>query len=895
MRIDDMGDVRPDDTLIASAIPTSSLAAAPATTRLGQRTTVYAVDALCGAQKSTAAAEIIADGIAQGERYIVAGLTVDQTNDFADKVRAKIAAHTAIPAWKAISHIFVVNAEELRTAADEDERLTVKRKLSIIFDQHAEMERQAGKTIGKVVIITHAALFAMPWNATPDGWHVIVDEANAALDPNEVTLPNAVLEKFRFRDAGDGSTRMRADKSFIKTALDCASDLRAQMLAQGQSHDAVEVRNSIENPLRAIYRKLESGNWRITASRRLLVPDREGRFKLKLSSRDTTTLVLTHVLDWDAFLGVARPRWKSFTIMAANLKHSFAAMTLRKQGYRMVDHPTITPKLAYTTQHLNGPLVTLLYAQTTNASKKKRDLVIDGKPLGMHVRDAIQSRWDGLEFGWASNLDLPNDFLKGMRLPFTAHGLNRFQHLNRIAVLSIANLKPQQEEALIELGFSKQDIRNAVMNEIVYQTLLRGSARNPNSNAEFEGVVLDREAADYILRLMPGAKLGVLGSPEPPQKAAGRPREHEDAAAQQRYSRSCKMARKKASVDLWWEAMIEDVVGPPDLCARFYEAEDQKHPSSTMEFDSFDHLEAFLLDLMNAPPVAEKTEGNALILQAALKPSKQRNRFGRYTARAKSNIETRSTIWIDIESLHEGASGPPIPWETLKAIFPGLRMFAYSSFNHVGTAEGTRYRVVIPLTHSVGSIAYEGLCRLLRARIEAKNWRAYRPKDKPGTRYHGIDTSKESCTSMFWLPVTRIGGEDDVWCESVPGEPLDVAEWIGTEIPELDSPIGKVLGRLIPEEFIIKPPVEAPEVPLTEFDAMLIGKQVETAINDYLGLGKGVQNFELNTLAWRCAGYGLPYSFIEQELLKFAPLSHSSDDRQRQVDRIMRGLRTKRG
>jgi hypothetical protein len=49
------------------------------------------------------------------------------------------------------------------------------------------------------------------------------------------------------------------------------------------------------------------------------------------------------------------------TIMAANIRQSFAAITLRQQGYNPLDHPTITPRLRYTDAHQNGHLLRVLY------------------------------------------------------------------------------------------------------------------------------------------------------------------------------------------------------------------------------------------------------------------------------------------------------------------------------------------------------------------------------------------------------------------------------------------------------------------------------------------------------------------------------------------------------
>src|SRR3954470_8817367 len=125
-------------------------------------------------------------------------------------------------------------------------------------------------------------------------------------------------------------------------------------------------------------------------------------------------------------------------------------------------------------------------------------------------------------------------------------------------------------------------------------------------------------------------------------------------------------------------------------------------------------------------------------------------------------------------------------------------MSIYTSFGHVPTPHGTRYRVVIPLSHAVGPNTYRGIGHLLRDHIEQARWFRFNAKKgaSPSTRYHGLDESKFVATSIFYLPTRRAGHEGDHWIEHHGGKPLDVIEWLARD-----------MSRVIPEDRIIPPPL----------------------------------------------------------------------------------------
>jgi hypothetical protein len=211
-------------------------------------------------------------------------------------------------------------------------------------------------------------------------------------------------------------------------------------------------------------------------------------------------------------------------------------------------------------------------------------------------------------------------------------------------------------------------------------------------------------------------------------------------------------------------------------------------------------------------------------------------------------------------------------------------MSIYTSFNHEPTALGTRYRVIIPLSHRVGPNAYKAIGHLLRDHIEQARWFRFNSAKgaSASTRYHGLDPSKDNATSIFYLPCRRAGHEADHWIEHHDGEPMDVVEWLGRD-----------MLRVIPDDQIIRPPMPKARETNT-IDRLLSASGRDAAIGRYLALPGGTQDYGLNQLAWSLAGMGIGMEEIRDVLDDCARQSNSPQDRTAQMGRIMKHLARRR-
>lgn len=905
----------------------STLGQKPPSPELGTfqpRLVIRGVDGLCGSGKSTAAAEELADRILAGERWLIAGPTAIQTRQFCADLQAALNRRSAFAGCL----ITQINSETVRSGADEDEQVTVAQRLAQEIAAHDTAEvftpfrNSRGRRIardqrvqtGRAIIITHAALFLLPHSAKPTGWHLLIDEAPAAIEAREVALPNSFLGGLHFHER-EGRMRMVADTSFLRQQLERV-ELTRRRLRQGsrlsklaRNHaeasrlmeEATRARNATENPIREISRRVASGNWQIFVPREQVEPAGGSsipRYKIALSPTGRSSVVMVHAIDWIGVLGEIRRRWESVVFMCANLENTFAAVTLQQQGFDIQPDPAITSRLRYTDDHPNGDGVTIYYALSQRASKRKRDAVVHGETVGQHIINAVEKLFPAENYAWTGNKDIPDSALRGERMPYVSHGLNQFQHHRNIVVLNISNLTPQASAALEEHGFTADQIRRAVMNENCYQAALRGASRNPDCTEARVIVVPDAEVAAFIAERMPGCMVGALGSPEPPVKVGGREREFASDAERKKSARMSEKVRREVSLERFRQKVVENIVGAPDHRLIHY-LRLNDNDGRPMRMSGWQHVQNYL-DEMFRRPAADDKESNRLVLDGALwrpddtepyqvVPCRWDDEERRYRTiyRGKINVIFRSSLWFDIESLGDGASGTPIQPDQFKALFPSLAMTLYSSFSHDGRHPAlTRYRVVIPLSHAVGVIAYEAIYEMVVRRIEAQGWHRWKKGDTRKCRFHGIDMSKANAASIFWLPLARIGHEQHAFIEHVEGKPLDVAEWISGSVA-----IGQWQGDLmLPDDELISAPRVTVPRSMPTWERSSVEEKVEAAIRDYVLLPRGTQNEEINRLAWRLAGYGLTRDEIEERIREAADHSHSVADRRKQVQRVMANL-----
>ena len=119
------------------------------------------------------------------------------------------------------------------------------------------------------------------------------------------------------------------------------------------------------------------------------------------------------------------------------------------------------------------------------------------------------------------------------RLPNSPHGLNQYQSIHNVAILSALNPTPAHFGFLAKMGVDSDAVHTANYRYTVYQALMRCSARNPLDQNAKNIVVMDRATADWLALLFPGATVcAMAGLPaQLPVGKPGRTKTHKNSAA----------------------------------------------------------------------------------------------------------------------------------------------------------------------------------------------------------------------------------------------------------------------------------------------------------------------------------------------------------------------------
>jgi hypothetical protein len=130
---------------------------------------------------------------------------------------------------------------------------------------------------------------------------------------------------------------------------------------------------------------------------------------------------------------------------------------------------------------------------------------------------------------WIANKDIDDDMFSGTRLPNIPHGLDQYQDYNQCLIVSALNASPAHRKFLeSQAGIDERQFRRSVLSQVAYQALGRGGLRRPDGTDPFTLIVLDRDTAEDLLALYPGATMAPLMAydPVPAAKPPGSPKIH---------------------------------------------------------------------------------------------------------------------------------------------------------------------------------------------------------------------------------------------------------------------------------------------------------------------------------------------------------------------------------
>jgi hypothetical protein len=597
---------------------------------------------------------------------------------------------------------------------------------------------------GEILFVTHEGLLRTPFIQNRGNWVLLWDEYPQIDHLVELNLP----------DTGD----------LIAPLIEAEPDDARYSIAapagpEGEAGLEAMARNSNDDDVLDLFQSF---------ARRLL----SDHFETYLLSSQWMNLVngdgeirrlTSHaLLQPSFFLG-----FKQVVLLGACFEETLLNLLWPRQGVRF--KPFKLP-LRYT-QHGNGDLLRILYVTDEPWSKSIRDRQASEHPGSVLdvVLDRCKTSLGDRPFIWMGNKDLSGGVFgvsNAIRLPNSPHGLNEFQHVHNVVVLSALNPSPSHFAFLESRGVDGEAVRTAGYRQAVYQAVMRSSLRDPNDRTTKTVVVMDRDTAEWLALKFRGSTIAVLGGTPlgPVRKRPGRPRIHATAAERKAAHRREQEVRLLIEQDIingddlvasdypdlaaQVRAQMTEVVGLPDQTLGIASETAGTAFASLYSTRPLDHVayegdDAFIASLRSLHrDKFENKEDAGLISPAHFDPE-----MANETSRGLANIRHVRGIWLD----NDGGDLSP---DEFSRLLPFVRIVAWNTYS--STPDLLRWRAFIPTTEAM-SLKVHGLilAQIMRVLNKAGFWSKEQLEKNPSIRtrrLHGFDTSKFNAASMYFLP-----------------------------------------------------------------------------------------------------------------------------------------------
>ena len=695
---------------------------------------------------------------------------------------------------------------------------------------------------GEVLFITHEAFMRLPFIQNRKQWTLIFDEVPSADLFEALTMPetHGLLTDLLELQAHDAAYARITWRQGSKTQL--------AKIARNARGDQVWGQFS------GLASRIVSPHWAVFG----LQSNYHSILKDDGHARQLMTYSLLQPSIFEGF--------REVLIAAALFEDSCVYQLWMMQGVEFEPvQGAMRDRLRYQ-QHGNGQLVTINYVTEADWSKTLRDRP-DSLGQG-RLRDRlpaiIREALGANPFAWMGNKDIGDDYFAepSVRLPNSPHGLNGFQHIHNVVVLSALNAPPAHFSFMEARGIDAEALRRAHYRTAVYQAVMRISIRNPMDMSLKSITVMDRSTADWLAVLFPGSSVAALGggavsviSGKP-----GRPRRHMSAGDRVKAyrERQRSLAASIATVNKDKAALTYGTA-----FASIYDAES----SVRLDADDDDTFIQLLRELQRRT-ITSKHE-NFLFSPAQFDPSKP----GVATSRGKDNVRHARGLWLDND-------GGDLSHVEFARLFPSLRMVVWNTYS--STKEHPRWRCFIPMTSAVVGDMYRRLVAQIERGLRQAGYVSALDVTKDASHRfgdHGFDVSKFGAASLFYAPCQAgfSGGSFFVDYNDAVRGPLDPLLWLANEVSS---------GEL--EDIDHPEPCAAPE----EVVRPVSQPTVIEATQRWRQIAKGSGHTGFFRLAMELQRAGLGTVQIRSQLVAEAQLAHSPRERLAEVSGIMKSLQS---
>lgn len=349
---------------------------------------------------------------------------------------------------------------------------------------------------GEVVLITHEGLKRLEMQGYRGAWQLVVDEIPSVFDhkPLKIKYTHGILTPhLRLESLANGISAVEAVSKAVIDDLIAKADDDQNIETFRDVLKAVTDPNRLVCVIDAVWGQLVSG-----------------------SAKQCDFFVIQRP---ESYAG-----WASVTFMGANARHTEMMVIWPKLfDVEFDEHLGLKSRLRYH-QHGNGHRLSLLY-MFDDWSKSYADAPIAGKPVILHVVEAVKALFKGADFLWGANKENEDLFGPAGFLPHVPHGLNdpAFAGCHNVALLSATNRQTTSIKFLRLLGLSDDQITATLAHQIAYQAAMRCSLRDPTAIEPVTIVVPTKATALWIAERFPGSRTQLLETDLGGPQATGRP------------------------------------------------------------------------------------------------------------------------------------------------------------------------------------------------------------------------------------------------------------------------------------------------------------------------------------------------------------------------------------
>ena len=454
-----------DEYYISPSIDDYSLHPTP------NRPTTYYVSALCGAGKTVALADVIAE---------------ETKNPFSRNF-------LYVCPTKILMTEFQKHLEDRQVARVKSFNGDLIAQTTVSSAVVSYCRAEVATNGGHVLLITHATFIALSRFFNRSEWDIYIDEAPQITDYEFVNITHSYV---LLRDIiGAKPYNGKLIELFIKNKVEFDSRRR--------SEDSGLV------AFTKLFKWLRADNYRVFTSIQAF-DALQGPAPAQNSKRDARFPYVAEVQS-EIFSGV--------TIMGANLEKHMVFDLLKRSGHTLRENQKICSRLIYRNYppETVARLTTYYLIEGSYSKGKAAKPSNKGKVLIETMHEAALNAVDGQEFVFLTNKDTYGAMHyanNGQELPHKSSGLNSFQHHTIFVSLAAFKRDETNKSLHAALGYGKECLQHTTEDEELHQAIMRTNLRVRTSTKKVIAIFSDTYAAGRLTNLIGSAKPSLLGDIE---------------------------------------------------------------------------------------------------------------------------------------------------------------------------------------------------------------------------------------------------------------------------------------------------------------------------------------------------------------------------------------------